>query len=170
MAAFFEAKNLRGMARWMHAQAREEWKHAMKIFEFIVARSGRVSLKAVDAPKAEWGSVLEVFEDAYKHECKVTGLIHGLVKLAEAESDFATQAFLQWFVTEQVEEEAQVEMIVERLKMTGETPGRHGHPRQRAGQARGAIDIVACRFVKSVRFQIQINFLMQKGSQPCLAW
>ncbi len=122
MAAWFEEKNLRGMARWMHAQAREEWKHAMKLFEFIVARSGRVNLKAVDAPKGEWGSVLEVFEDAYKHECKVTGLIHGLLKLAEAESDFATGAFLQWFVTEQVEEEAQVEMIVARLKMTGETP------------------------------------------------
>ncbi len=122
MAAFFEAKNLRGMAGWMQAQAREEWNHAMKLFDFVVARSGRVSLKAVDAPKAEWGSVLEVFEDAYKHECKVTGLIHGLVKLAEAESDFATQAFLQWFVTEQVEEEAQVEVIVQRLKFTGENP------------------------------------------------
>ena len=122
MAAYFEAKNLHGMARWMQAQAREEWKHAMKLFDFIVIRAGRVRLAAVDAPKAEWGSVLEVFQDAYKHECKVTGLIHGLVKLAEAESDFATHAFLQWFVTEQVEEEAQVEVIVERMKMAGETP------------------------------------------------
>ncbi len=122
MAAHFEAKNLHGMARWMQAQAREEWKHAMKLFDFIVIRSGRVRLAAVEAPKAEWGSVLEVFEDAYKHECKVTGLIHGLVKLAEAESDFATHAFLQWFVTEQVEEESQVEVIVERMKLAGETP------------------------------------------------
>ncbi len=122
MAAHFEAKNLRGMARWMHAQAREEWKHAMKIFDFIVDRSGRVSLTAVDTPKADWASVLEVFQDSYKHECKITGLIYGLVKLAEAESDFATHAFLQWFVTEQVEEEAQVEIIVEKLKMVGETP------------------------------------------------
>jgi ferritin len=122
MAAHFEAKNLHGMARWMQAQAREEWKHAMKIFDFIVIRSGRVRLAAVEAPKAEWGSVLEVFEDAYKHECKVTGLIHGLVKLAEAESDFASHAFLQWFVTEQVEEESQVEVIVERMKLAGETP------------------------------------------------
>ncbi len=122
MAAFFESKNFRGMAKWMQAQSHEEWNHAAKIYNFIVSRNGRVTLETLDAPQLDWGSVREVFDDAYRHECKVTGLIGGLVKLAAAESDFATGIFLQWFVTEQVEEEAQVEFIVERLKMMGETP------------------------------------------------
>ena len=121
MAAWFESKKFRGMARWMRTQSHEEWGHGMKIYDFIVSRSGRVLLAAVDTPKAEWDSVPAVFADSYKHECKVTGLINGLMKLAESESDFATQAFLQWFVTEQVEEEAQVEFIVEKLKMMGES-------------------------------------------------
>jgi ferritin len=121
MAAWFEAKNFRGMARWMRTQSHEEWSHGMKFFDFIVSRGGRVSLAAVDAPKAEWANVPEVFEDSYKHECKVTGLINGLMKLVETESDFASRAFLEWFVTEQVEEESQVELIVEKLKMMGES-------------------------------------------------
>jgi ferritin len=121
MAAHFESRNLRGMAAWMKTQAREEWVHGMKIFDFIVERGGRVSLGAVGAPKADWQSALEIFEDSYKHECKITGLIHGLVKLANSESDFATLAFLQWFVTEQVEEEANVSAITEKLKMMGES-------------------------------------------------
>ena len=121
MAAWFESKNFRGMARWMRTQSHEEWGHGMKIYDFIVSRSGRVLLAAVDKPKAEWDSAAAIFADSYKHECKVTGLINGLMKLAESESDFATQAFLQWFVTEQVEEEAQVEFIVEKLKMMGES-------------------------------------------------
>jgi ferritin len=121
MAAWFESKNFRGMARWMRTQSHEEWGHGMKIYDFIVSRSGRVRLAAVDTPKADWDSVTAIFEDSYKHECKVTGLINGLMKLAESESDFATRALLQWFVTEQVEEEAQVEFIVEKLKLMGES-------------------------------------------------
>jgi ferritin len=120
MAAHFESRNFRGLAAWMQVQAREEHGHAMKIFAQVLERGGRVTLKAIEAPKAEWASVLEVFEDAYRHECKVTGLIHGLLKLAIAETDFASQAFLQWFVTEQVEEEAQTLAIVEKLKMMGD--------------------------------------------------
>jgi ferritin len=121
MAAYFESRNLRGMAHWMQIQAQEEWKHAMKFYGFIAERGGRVQLRAVDAPQGEWGSALEAFEGAYKHECKITGLIHGLVKLANSEADFATLAFLQWFVTEQVEEEAQAQFIVEKLKAMGES-------------------------------------------------
>jgi ferritin len=120
MAAHFETRNLHGMAQWMYAQAREEWNHAMRIFKHIVDRSGQVVLKAVDAPQAQWDSVLKMFEDAHQHEIHITGRIHGLVKLAVAEGDFATQAFLQWFVTEQVEEEAQVLVIVEKIKMMGD--------------------------------------------------
>jgi ferritin len=121
MAAYFESRNLRGMAHWMRAQAEEEWKHAMKFYGFIFERGGRVTLQGVDAPKAQWESALEAFEDAYRHECEVTGLIHGLVKLATSESDFATLAFLQWFVSEQVEEEAAAQFIVEKLKTMGES-------------------------------------------------
>jgi ferritin len=120
MAAWFDAKNFHGMAHWMRVQTGEEWKHAMKFYTFINDRGGRVLLKQLDAPKTEWASVLEVFEDAYKHECKITGLIHGLVKCATTESDLATQTFLQWFITEQVEEEAQAQLIVEKLKMMGD--------------------------------------------------
>jgi ferritin len=120
MAAYFDANNFRGMAAWMKKQSDEEWKHAGKFYDFLHDRGGRAVYKQVDAPKAEWGSVLEVFEDAYKHECKVTGLIHALAKLAAAETDFATQTFLQWFISEQVEEEAQTLFIVDRLKMMGD--------------------------------------------------
>ena len=121
MAAHFEAKNFRGMARWMKAQSREEWGHAAKIYDFIIQRSGRVHLKTIAEPKADWNTVTEVFDESYRHECKITGLIGGLMKLAESETDFATQAFLQWFITEQVEEEGQVLFILERLKMMGES-------------------------------------------------
>jgi ferritin len=120
MAAHFESRNFHGMAQWMHVQAREEWGHAMKIFQHLVDRGGQVVLQQIEAPKAQWGSVLEVFEDSYRHECQVTGRIHGLVKLATTESDFASLAFLQWFVSEQVEEEAQTQLIVEKLKMMGD--------------------------------------------------
>jgi ferritin len=117
MAAWFESRNFRGMAHWMQSQAQEEWKHGMKFYGFVHDRGGRVALKPLDAPKAEWASPLEAFEDAYKHECKITGLIYGLVKQAIAEGDYATQAFLQYFVGEQVEEESQALLIVEKLKM-----------------------------------------------------
>ncbi len=120
MAAHFESQNFRGMAHWMQTQAREEWKHAMKFFGHIVDRGGRVVLARLEAPKAQWGSVLEVFQETVSHECHVTERIHSLVKLAVTESDFATQSFLQWFVDEQVEEESQAQQIVEKLKMMGD--------------------------------------------------
>ncbi len=121
MAAYFEAKNFRGLAQWMQIQAREEWKHAMKIFGQVHDRGGRVILKQIDTPQAEWKSVLDVFEHVLAHEIKVTEKIHALVKLAISESDFATQAFLQWFVLEQVEEESQLTQIVDRLRLSGES-------------------------------------------------
>ena len=121
MSAYFEAKNFRGLAKWMELQAREEWKHAMKFFAQVNDRGGRVTLKQIDAPQSEWKSVLEVFEHALAHEFKVTEMIHSLVKLAIAECDFATQAFLQWFVTEQVEEELTATLIVEKLRLSGDS-------------------------------------------------
>lgn len=120
MAAYFESKNFRGLAKWMEVQAREEWGHAMKIFGHINERGGRVMLKQIDAPPSEWKSVLDVFEQTLTHELKVTEKIHAIVKLATSECDYATLAFLQWFVSEQVEEESQTTSIVEKLKLMGE--------------------------------------------------
>ncbi|MGD0896839.1 MAG: ferritin [Thermoguttaceae bacterium] len=120
MAAHFESRSLRGMAHWMKVQAGEEWRHAMKFFQQIVDRGGHVSFLPLGAPKEKWSSVQDAFQDALNHECQVTGRIHGLVKLAASEADFATHAFLQWFVNEQVEEEANAQIIVEKLKMMGD--------------------------------------------------
>ena len=93
--------------------------HAMKFYGFILERNGQVTLAQVEAPQTQWDSPLEAFEGAYAHEQKITGLINGLVDLAVTEKDHATEAFLQWFVTEQVEEEANVSTIVDQLKLVG---------------------------------------------------
>ncbi len=122
MAANFQAANLKGFAHWMDAQAKEEQNHARKIYEFLVERGGRVELKAIAAPPVEWKSPLAVFEESYAHEQKVTGLIHKLVDLGRAEKDHAAEVFLAWFVTEQVEEEANANEIVEKLKMLKDHP------------------------------------------------
>jgi ferritin len=117
MSACFESTNMPGMAAWMRVQAEEEKMHAMKIFDFVADRGGRVTLAAIAAPPTEWESPLAAFEAAYGHEQKVTGLINELVKLSREENDPATDIFLQWFVTEQVEEEKTADDIVQKLKM-----------------------------------------------------
>lgn len=117
MAAFLEDKNLKGMARWMIAQASEENSHARKFYEYVYEREGRVLLEAIDKPPQDWDSALAVFEDALAHERKVTGLINGLADQADKDGDRATAIFLQWFISEQVEEEDAVQDIVERLKL-----------------------------------------------------
>ena len=116
MEAYFRSLNLKGFAGWMCVQSKEEMGHAMKIYKFINERSGRAILDAVAKPPAEWKSPLAVFEAALKHEQKVTGLINGLIELAAKEKDHATTIFLQWFVTEQVEEESNATEIVDKLK------------------------------------------------------
>ena len=120
MAAHFEATTMPGMAAWMRVQAQEETIHAMKFYDYILERNGKVTLAQIDAPKTEWSSPAEAFEDAYAHEQKITRLINGLVDLAVAEKDHATETFLQWFVTEQVEEEATVSTIVDQLQLVGD--------------------------------------------------
>ena len=115
MAAYLEDQNLPGFAHWMTLQAKEEQEHAMKFYGFVFERGGRVTLEAIDAPPAEWKSPLGVFQEAYKHEVKVTGLIHDLVALARSEKDVATENFLMWYVDEQVEEEAHADAIVQKL-------------------------------------------------------
>ena len=123
MSAYFQSINLIGFAHWMRVQAREELAHAMKFYDHVIERGGRVSLQAVAAPTAQWDSPLAAFEDAYRHEQKVTGLINQLVDEAVQSKDHATNAFLQWFVSEQVEEEASVDAIVQKLKLVGGAPG-----------------------------------------------
>jgi ferritin len=120
MAAYFEAKDLKGMAHWMDIQANEEKAHAMRIFNWINDRSGRVTLTQIDAPKTEWKSPLEVFEEAYKHEIKITGMINELFTLVAIEKDGAGHDFLEWFCREQVEEEANAQLIVAQLKLVGD--------------------------------------------------
>ena len=123
MAGHFEAKDLKGMANWMRIQAGEENAHAMRIFDFINDRSGRVTLTAIEAPKAEWNSPLDAFEDAYKHETKITGMINDLMNTAGAEKDGAAHDFLEWFCREQVEEESVAQLIVSQLKLVGDGVG-----------------------------------------------
>ncbi|MBU7013136.1 MAG: ferritin [Theionarchaea archaeon] len=115
MSSYFSSINFDGFASWMQVQAQEELMHAMKFYNYVVERGGRVILTAIEAPLAEWDSPLAVFEHVYAHEQKVTGLINDLVDLAIAENDHATTTFLQWFVAEQVEEESSADQIVQKL-------------------------------------------------------
>jgi len=117
MAAYFEANNWLGFARWMEIQSKEENTHAMKCYEYILERGGRVSLSAIEAPVKEWKSALDAFEAVYAHELKVTSLINDLLKVAREEEDAATESMLKWFIDEQVEEEANAVVIVEKLKL-----------------------------------------------------
>lgn len=117
MAAYFETKNLSGFAHWMKIQYKEEVAHAMKMFEFLNDREVRVVLQAIPQPTLEFSTSLEVFEETLKHEQKVTGLINALYELAKAVNDHATVVFLQWFVSEQVEEEKNASVIIQTLKM-----------------------------------------------------
>jgi ferritin len=122
MSAYFTSQNLKGMAHWMQMQAQEEHMHAMKFFDFINERGAKVALAHIDAPKTDWSSPLEAFEDTCKHESKVTGLINDLVDLSLSEKDHAANGFLQWFVTEQVEEEATAQEIRDKLKLVSDNP------------------------------------------------
>jgi ferritin len=122
MAAYFESTNMQGFAHWMRVQFQEEQGHALKFYEFIHERGGRVVLQAIDQPPVEYESALDVFERTLTHERKVTGLIHDLYSLAVKENDYASQVFLQWFVTEQVEEEQSATQIVRTLELVGDKP------------------------------------------------
>lgn len=120
MSAYFESNDLQGFARWFRLQADEEYAHAMKIFDYIYQIGGEVKLLKIDGPKTDWDSFLEVFQDTYEHEQKVTKSINDLLELSYAEKDHATVNFLQWFVSEQVEEEATAQQNVKKMKMIGD--------------------------------------------------
>jgi len=123
MAAYLESINFRGFAHWMKKQAEEEKGHAMKFFNYIYERGGNVTLTAIEAPKTSWKSPLEAFEEAYRHEQKVTSLIYGINTAASEEKDYATFSFNKWFVDEQVEEESHADEIVQKLKLAGDHKG-----------------------------------------------
>lgn len=122
MSAYFETLSLPGFARWMRLQSDEEREHAMKFYDYLNDRGGAVELGALAQPPGEFQSPLDVFQQALEHERKVTSLIHQLNALALKEDDYATQAQLQWFITEQVEEEKNASQVIEQLKMTGGQP------------------------------------------------
>ena len=120
MAAYFDGESLPGFAHWMRAQAAEEQEHALKFYDYVYERGGRVTLAAIDGPPTEFASPLAVFEQTLVHERKVTGLINDLYALAVEDKDYASQVFLQWFISEQVEEEDNATQIIETLKRVGE--------------------------------------------------
>lgn len=120
MSAYFQEQNLSGFAHWMRLQYQEETMHALKLFDYASDRGGQITLKAVSAPPSGFGSPLEIFEKALAHEQKVTGLIHSLYKLALEEGDYPTQVLLQWYITEQVEEEKNASEAVADLQRLGD--------------------------------------------------
>jgi len=119
MASYFDAEGLDGFANWMRIQFQEEQAHGLKIYDYVNERGGRVRLKAIDGPDTDWKSPQHVFEVTLEHEQLVTSLINKLVDLAHKESDHATDNFLQWFVAEQVEEEATADSILGKVKRVG---------------------------------------------------
>jgi ferritin len=123
MAAYFEDQNLPGMANWERVQAKEETTHAMKFYNFLSERGGRIVLDTIAKPSSDWKSPLDVFQTGLAHEQKVTAMINTLMDLAVAEKDHATISVLQWFVDEQVEEEANADAIVKKLKLAGNMAG-----------------------------------------------
>jgi len=120
MSAYLEGQYLKGMASWMQVQAKEEMAHAMKFYSYIHERNAEVTLLAIAQPPKTWESPLAVFQKAYAHEQHISARINALVDIAAKESDHATFNFLQWFVKEQVEEEASVDPIVHRLERIGD--------------------------------------------------
>lgn len=120
MAAYCESQNFSGFANWMKVQAQEELFHATKMFDYIHERGGKALLTAIEGPKTNWQNITAVFEEVYAHEQKVTALIHNLVGIAREEKDYATEQFLQWYVSEQVEEEDSASTLLEEIKMVGD--------------------------------------------------
>lgn len=117
MAAYFEDQNLPGFAKWMYVQEGEEREHGKKFYEYLVDRGAKVELKAIAAPATTWKSSLDVFKEVQKHEAAVTASINSLYELALSEKDYASQIMLQWFITEQIEEEKNAAEIVQKLEL-----------------------------------------------------
>jgi ferritin len=123
MSAWLKSQNYDGMAHWFSVQSHEEWGHAKKIKDFVFQQRGRVILEGLKKPQIDWKSPLDVFHAGFAHEQHITKCFDNLVATAQKEKDNATQNFLQWFVSEQVEEEANFDGIIAKLKMIGDHPG-----------------------------------------------
>ncbi len=123
MSSWFKAQNLEGFAGWLQVQAQEEMAHAMKFYGFLHNRNAEVELLALNAPPKSWKKPVEAFQAAYDHERHISGRIDKLVELSRQHQDHAGEVFLQWFVTEQVEEEQAALLVVEKLKMIADHPG-----------------------------------------------
>lgn len=121
MSFYLKAEGFDGFSHWMKKQSEEELDHAYMMADYVIKRGGNVTVDKVDVVPTGWGSVLEVFEHVYKHECHVSALIDALVDVAAAERDKATQDFLWGFVREQVEEEATAQNIVDRIRKMGDS-------------------------------------------------
>lgn len=121
MSAYCDDQNLPGFAHWMRLQADEEREHAMKFYDFILDRDGRVVMPALAQPPRDFGSPTNLFEQVLSHEQEVTSLIEQLYRKAASEQDHATQVFLEWFISEQVEEEKTASQILETLRMAGDS-------------------------------------------------
>jgi ferritin len=119
MSAYCDSRNYGGFAHWLRVQSQEEHSHALKLFDMVLDRGGQVTLQAIEAPQADFESLLDVMQRALAHEQQVTAMIQELYELAVKEEDYTTQAQLQWFLTEQVEEEKTAGAIVDQLKMIG---------------------------------------------------
>lgn len=123
MSAHCEGKSFRGFAHWLKVQAGEETKHALRLVEFLLHRQGKLELRTVPAPPTDFGGVIEVFERTLEHERGITKRINALFELARAEKDHASEVALQWYVSEQVEEESQVTQVVDHLHAVGDKGG-----------------------------------------------
>jgi ferritin len=123
IAADAGSRGLSGIQSWMTVQAQEEVAHAMKFYNFVLERGGKVELKEIAKPEKEFGSVLDMFKASLKHEKHITGCIHKLYELAEQEKDYPFVSFLKWFIDEQVEEEASAQEVIDKIEMIGDNSG-----------------------------------------------
>ncbi len=121
MSAYCAARNFDGFAHWLRLQSQEETDHALKFFDMVIDRGGQVTLQPLGAPRAEYESLLDVMQQALAHEQQVTAMIEELYAVAVREEDYTAQAQLQWFLTEQVEEEKITSHVVEMLKLAGDS-------------------------------------------------
>ena len=120
MSAWCESKGLKGFANWMRVQFQEENTHALKIYDFVLSRSGEIRLEPIAAVDKSWKSLLHMFEETYRHECIVTDMIGNCHEVAVSEKDHATVSMLQWFIDEQIEEESNATEIIDKIKLLGE--------------------------------------------------
>jgi ferritin len=136
MSAYCAGRNFDGFAHWMRLQSTEEYGHALRLYDMVLDRGGQVTLLPIEAPQADFESLLDVMQQTLAHEQKVTALIQELYAVAVREEDYTSQAQLQWFLTEQVEDEKTAERIVEQLRLIGgQTAGQYLLDRELAGRA-----------------------------------